>query len=244
MISFKILVKYVLLAYMLILPITPIVFLNIRLDYFVFSLLLAFFPFIKLSFTGLYLFIVPAILTLITSSYFIFSGQSGEISQLFINFFGFFRIFILVMVAFYLLKSRAIQKEKLFVYTIISLSMLVFIAFYQAISPSFNDFLLHYYTSTYNMTLMETIVSRSNYRLTSTIGHPAGVGLVTVILFSISLNYILVKKDLYNLSWQYLFILLMLASLYVGMISGSKVFYVGVIFLIVYIAIERKAFWQ
>jgi len=242
MISVKVLIKYILLFYILVLPITPIVFSNIRLDYFIFFLLLSFLPFIKLLLSGLQLFIVPGILILLITSYFLISGQSAAVSQLFINFFGFFRIAIIFLVVVYLLNTHTIKKEQLFNYSIVSLFLIAILALFQSIFPSFNDFLLHNYTSTYKINLMEAILSQSHYRLTSTIGHPAGVGLATLIMFSISLNYILIRKKLNCASYRLLYILPMLISLYVGMISGSKVFYIGIILLIIYVSIERKTF--
>lgn len=240
--NYKHLIKNIFIFYILLIPIAPVIFSNIRFDYIIFLILACLLPFIiyKINFKFFSPFIAGGILSLLSSAVFVLSGQIGDVSYLFINLFAYIRIVVIVIFSLYFLNSQTIQKEKLFQYFLISLSLLVLIAFIQSMSPNFNQLLTQYYASEYKIDLFDAIFAQENYRLTSTIGHPAGIGIAAISLFAVSISFLLFNK--YKIRQLYIYIFLMFLALYVGISSGSKLFYVALIIYIFYIAIEQKAF--
>ena len=238
MVNLKKVGKYFFILYILIIPLAPTISAGLRLDYSFIFIFIVFLLYAKLKLVTLYPIIFAGLLSILSTSLFIFSGHSAEIYQLLINFFGLVRVALIMLIGFHLLNTRIVGVESLYNYAIISLTLLVIIAFLQKLYPSLNDILVKYYSNEYRDEQLGVIFAADNIRLTSTVGHPSGVGLATIILFASFLNRITNSRN----NYRFLYVILMFLSVYVGVYSGSKIFYLGIIIYLFYVSIEQRAY--
>jgi len=193
--------------------------------------------FVKIKIKYFNVFIFPFYLLLFATVFFVFYNQEGYIFQTFINLFGFFRGAIIFILVFYLLDTDKVSRETLFYCVLFSFFILLLIGFIQSLSPSLNNFINSLYGSTYKKELLTAISSQENYRLTSSVGHPSGLGLVALITVAIAYNTLkLSKVGLHKL----VFFSTLLFACYMGIISGSKVFYMGFLIYFVYVLANKK----
>ncbi len=149
---------------------------------------------------------------------------------------GLFRFFIVLYFFILIFSNNILSFHWVIKFLIIGLFYIILIGVLQYLFPSVNELIVKHYMSSLEFQNTEDLFYENNLRPFSTVSNPATFSLIILIFIAINNNYysFLSKRQ------KIISILFVLIAIYIGLVGGSKTFYLGIVIYGIYYLFTRR----